>query len=112
VQHGISILSIMFIIPLITIGTSGIVTMSCDWKVEDVTAAKIFKQSCQSHALIIDETTIVLLESLADPHSNGIEIKFLSEGLPSSNRVTLRRSTIAGDADSCRTPVENNTMCV
>jgi hypothetical protein len=30
---------------------------------------------------MIDETTIVLLESLADPHrdSNGIEINFLSE---------------------------------
>ena len=39
----------------------------------------IFKQTCQSHVLIIDETTIVLLESLADPHSNGIEINFLSE---------------------------------
>jgi hypothetical protein len=30
---------------------------------------------------MIDETTIVLLNFLADPHSNGIEIKFLSEGL-------------------------------
>jgi hypothetical protein len=53
-------------------------TLSSD---KDITA-KIFKQSCQSHVSIIDETTIVLLESLADPHSNGIEIKFLSEGLP------------------------------
>ena len=41
----------------------------------------IFQQTCQSHVLMIDETTIVLLESLADPHrdSNGIEINFLSE---------------------------------
>ncbi len=41
-----------------------------------------FKQTCQSHVLNIDETTIVLLESLADPKSNGIEnfeINFLSE---------------------------------
>jgi hypothetical protein len=58
----------------------GMLTMSCDWNVEDVTA-KHFKQSCQAHELIIDETTIVHLESLTDP-SNGIEIKFLSEGLP------------------------------
>jgi hypothetical protein len=42
----------------------------------------IFKQFCPSHVLIIDETTIVLLESLADPHSNGIDIKFLPEILP------------------------------
>jgi hypothetical protein len=54
--------------------------MSCDWKVEDVTPKK-FKQSCQYHILIIDETTIVLQDSLADPQSNGIENKFLSEGL-------------------------------
>jgi hypothetical protein len=46
----------------------------------DVTA-KTFKQSCQFHILTIDENTIILLDSLADPHSNGIEIKFLSEGL-------------------------------
>jgi hypothetical protein len=47
----------------------------------DVTVtAKTFKQSCQFHILIIDETTIVPLDSLADPHSNMIEIKFLSEG--------------------------------
>jgi hypothetical protein len=45
-------------------------------------SAKNFKQSCQSRVSIIDETAIVLLESLADPHSNGIEIKFLSEGHP------------------------------
>jgi hypothetical protein len=48
--------------------------MSCDWNVEDVTA-KLFKQFCQSHVFIIDETTIVHLELLADP-STGIEIKF------------------------------------
>jgi hypothetical protein len=48
----------------------------------DHVTAKIFKQSCQSHELIIDETTIVLLESLADAHRNGIKIKFLSKGLP------------------------------
>ncbi len=39
----------------------------------------MFKQTCQSHVLIINETTIVLLESLVDSHSNGIEIDFLSE---------------------------------
>ncbi len=39
----------------------------------------MFKQTCQPHVLIINETTIVLLESLADSHSNGIEIDFLSE---------------------------------
>jgi hypothetical protein len=44
--------------------------------------AKMYKQSCQFHVLIIDETTTVLLDSSANPHSNGIEIKFLSEGLP------------------------------
>jgi hypothetical protein len=50
----------------------------------------MFKQTCQSHALIINETTILLLESLADSHSNGIDIDFLSEHL---NRVTHRRSS-------------------
>jgi hypothetical protein len=54
--------------------------MSCDWKSEDVTAKKLQK-SCQFHTLFIDETTIVLLDLLADPKSNGIEIKFLSERL-------------------------------
>ncbi len=58
-------------------GTS---TLSSDKNIEDITA-KNFKQSCQSHVSIIDETNIVLLELLADSHSNGIEIKFLSEGL-------------------------------
>jgi hypothetical protein len=53
----------------------GTLTMSCDWNVEDV-SAKSF------HISIIDETTIVLLDSLAVPSSNGIEIKFLCEGLP------------------------------
>ncbi len=56
-------------------------TMSWDWNAADVTV-KTFKQSCQFHILIIHETTIVLLDSLADSHSNGIKIKFLSEGLP------------------------------
>jgi hypothetical protein len=37
----------------------------------------MFKQTCQSHVLIINETSIVHLESLADSHSNGIEIDFL-----------------------------------
>jgi hypothetical protein len=55
--------------------------MSCDWNVEDVTA-KTIKQSCHFYILIIDYTTIVLLYSLADLQSNGIEIKFISEGLP------------------------------
>ncbi len=58
----------------------GTLTMNWDWNVEDVTA-KTFKQSCLFHILIIDETTIVLLDSLADPHSNRIKIKFLSGGL-------------------------------
>jgi hypothetical protein len=49
---------------------------SCDWNVVDVTA-KTFKQSCQFDMFIIDETTKVLLDLLADPYSNGIEIKFL-----------------------------------
>jgi hypothetical protein len=31
--------------------------------------------------LINNGTTIVLLDSLAEPQSNGIEIEFLSEGL-------------------------------
>jgi hypothetical protein len=44
--------------------------------------AKTYEQCCQFHILIINETTTVLLYSLANPHSNGIEIKFLSEGLP------------------------------
>ncbi len=39
----------------------------------------MFKQTCKSHILIINETTIVLLESFADSNSNGIEIDFLSE---------------------------------
>ncbi len=39
----------------------------------------MFKQTCQSHVLTINETTTVLLESLADSHSHGIEIDFLSE---------------------------------
>ncbi len=49
----------------------------------------IFKQTCQSHILIIDETTIVLLEALADPHSNGIEINFLSEQSDSQKVIQL-----------------------
>jgi hypothetical protein len=52
-----------------------------DWKVQNVTS-KHFNQSSQFHILIIDETALVLLDSFADPHSNGIEIKFPSEGLP------------------------------
>jgi hypothetical protein len=59
-----------------------------DHDVADVTA-KIFKQSCKFHKLIIDETTIVLLDSLAGSHSNRIKIKFLS----ASDRVTHRRSS-------------------
>ena len=59
----------------------GTLTMNRDWNVADV-PAKTYKQSCPFHILIIDETTTVLLDSLATPHSNGIEIKFLSEGLP------------------------------
>ncbi len=39
-------------------------------------------ESCQFDILIIDETTIVLLDSLAHPQSNGIKIKLLNEGLP------------------------------
>ncbi len=53
----------------------GTLTMNWDWNVADVTA-KMYKQSCQFHILIIDETTTVLLDSLANPHSKGIEIKF------------------------------------
>jgi hypothetical protein len=56
--------------------------------VADVTA-KTFEQSCQCHILIIHETTIVLLDSLAGSHSNRIEIKFLS----ASDRVTSRGSS-------------------
>ncbi len=60
----------------------GTLIMSWDWNVADFTA-KTFKQSCQFHILVIDETTIiVLLDSLADSHSNRIEIKCLSGGLP------------------------------
>jgi hypothetical protein len=59
----------------------GMFTMSCDWNVEDVTGKKI-EQFCQFHILIMDETKIVLLDSLADPQSNEIEIQYLSEGLP------------------------------
>jgi hypothetical protein len=57
--------------------------MSCDWNVEDhdVTAKK-FEQSCQFHILIIDETKLVLLDLLANPQRNGIEVKFLAEGIP------------------------------
>jgi hypothetical protein len=55
-----------------------------DGDVDHVTA-KNFKQSCQSNELIIDETTIVFLESLADAHSNGIEIKLLSKRLQQSD---------------------------
>ena len=33
----------------------------------------------EKHLLIIDETTIFLLDSFADPHRNGIETKFLSD---------------------------------
>jgi hypothetical protein len=55
------------------IGTSQLV-MSCDWNVEDATA-KNFKQSCQFHILIIHETTIVLLDSLADSHTTAMGIK-------------------------------------
>ena len=55
--------------------------VNSDWKVQNVTS-KHFNQSCLFHILIIDETTLVLLDSFADPHSNGIEIKFPSEGLP------------------------------
>jgi hypothetical protein len=49
----------------------GTLTMSCcDYN---------FQANLPISFLIIDETTIVLLDSLADPHSNGIEINFLSE---------------------------------
>ncbi len=58
----------------------GTLTMSWDWNVADVTA-KTFKQSCLFHILIIDEATIVLLDSLTGSHRNRLEIKFLSEGL-------------------------------
>ena len=57
-----------------------------DWKVQILqnVTSKHFNQSRQFHILIIDETTLVLLDSFADPSSNGIEIKFPSqaEGLP------------------------------
>jgi hypothetical protein len=59
----------------------GMSAMRCDWNVEVVTAKKL-ERSCQFHTLIMDETKIVLLGSLADPQSNGIENKFLSGGLP------------------------------
>ncbi len=51
----------------------------------------ILKQNCQSHILIIDETTIVFLESesSADSHSNGIEIYFLSEQSDSQKVIQL-----------------------
>jgi hypothetical protein len=47
---------------------------------------EIIQESCQVEILINDGTTKVLLHSLADdaadPQSNGIDIKSLSEGLP------------------------------
>ena len=57
--------------------------VNSDWKVQNG-GSKHFNQSRRFHMLIIDETTLVLLESFADPNSNGIEIKFPSqaEGLP------------------------------
>ncbi len=58
----------------------GTLTMSWDWNVVDVTA-KAFKQSSLFHILIIDETFVVVLDSLAYPHSNRIKINFLSEEL-------------------------------
>ncbi len=41
----------------------------------------LLKFSSNPANFIYDETTIVLLDSLADSHSNGIKIKILSEGL-------------------------------
>jgi hypothetical protein len=63
--------------------------LNCDWNVMDVTAKK-FNQFCEFHIFIIGETTIVLLDLFADPHSNRIEIKCylkdfkesLTDGLP------------------------------
>jgi hypothetical protein len=67
----------------------GTLNLNCDWNGKDVTAKK-FNQFCEFHIFIIGETTIVLLDLFADPHSNRIEIKFLSEGL---QRVTHRWSS-------------------
>jgi hypothetical protein len=53
-------------------------TQSSDWNVNDMTAEK-FKQSCQFQRLINDGTTIVDLDSLADPQSNWFEIELLSD---------------------------------
>ena len=49
--------------------------MNCDWNVKDVTSKNI-NQPCWFQLLIIDATTIFLLDSFADPHLNRIETKF------------------------------------
>ena len=49
--------------------------MNSECNVKDVTSKNI-NQPCWFHLLIIDETTIFLLDSFADPHSTWIETEF------------------------------------